>query len=103
MDLDKAYAQEATLTRHVKKYLDKQPDVSYYKASDRYQKGISDIIACVGGIFVAMELKAEDEEATPHQKLFIKEIVRAGGVGGECKTMREVINLLEGVRSKRRR
>ena len=84
------YSLESSLTTKVKKWLGEQPDVFFYKASDRYQKGVSDIIACVGGTFVAMELKAKNGTATPHQKLFIAEVIKAGGIAGECFTLHEV-------------
>jgi len=92
------YAQEATLTKKVKEWLDTQKDVFYYKASDRYQKGVSDFIICVDGIFVAAELKAAGGIALPHQKLFIKEIQRAGGIGGVCYTLYDVKELVRAAR-----
>lgn len=88
------YKQEATLTKKVKDFLSGQPDVCFYKASDRYHKGISDIVACVGGIFVAIELKKDGGITTPHQQLYIEQIKRAGGVGGVCQTVAEVRALL---------
>lgn len=93
------YAQEATLTRKVKEWLDTQEDVTYYKASDRYQKGVSDIIANVGGIFTLIELKADKGVERPHQKLFIKEMTRVGGIGGFCYTVGEVKELVNAARS----
>lgn len=92
---EKRYAQEATLTRKVKDFLDMQPSVQYYKASDRYHKGVSDIIACVHGIFVGIELKAENNKPSPHQTLFIKQVRAAGGVAGVCYTVGEVADLVE--------
>lgn len=94
----KEYAQEATLTRKVKEYLEVQPDVHFYKASDRYHKGVSDVIICVRGIFVGAELKASKNKATPHQKLFISMIKTAGGVGGVCYTLADVKALVEEAR-----
>ena len=92
------YAQEATLTKKVKEWLDTQEDIFYYKASDRYKKGISDFIICVDGMFVAAELKATGGTASPHQKLFIKEIQRAGGIGGICYTLHDVKELVRAAR-----
>lgn len=92
------YAQEATLTKKVKEWLDTQEDIFYYKASDRYKKGVSDFIICVDGIFVAAELKAAGGKASPHQKLFIKEVQRAGGIGGICYTLYDVKNLVRAAR-----
>ena len=96
-----AYPLEETLTKKVKEWLDLQLDISYYKASDRYQKGVSDIIMCVGGIFVAAELKAEDGEATPHQNLFIRDIIRVGGIGKVCYTLMEVKELVKAARERK--
>lgn len=96
------YAQEATLTDKVKKWLSDQKDIFYWKASDRYQKGVSDIIACVGGIFVGIELKAEDGSPSAHQKLFIRQVENAGGIGGICYTLGEVKALIEEARERKR-
>ena len=92
------YAQEATLTKKVKDWLGTQEDIAYYKASDRYQKGISDFIICVEGMFVAAELKAAGGTASPHQRLFIKEIQMAGGIGGVCYTLHDVKELVRAAR-----
>ena len=92
------YDREATLTKKVKAWLNTQDDIAYYKVSDRYQKGISDFIICVGGIFVAVELKAAGGTASPHQKLFIKEIQKAGGIGGVCYTLHDVKELVRAAR-----
>lgn len=86
----KRYAQEATLTKKTKDWLETQQDIHFYKASDRYHKGVSDFILCVKGIFVGVELKADDGKPSPHQLLFIKQLVRTGGLGGVCYTLGEV-------------
>lgn len=90
------YKQEATLTRKTKAWLDKQEGLFYYKASDRYQKGVSDFIICYRGKFLALELKAENGKASPHQKLFIKEVEEAGGRGAVCYTLDEVRAFVKG-------
>jgi len=94
----KTYALEAGLTKQVKEWLEIQPDIHFYKASDRYHKGISDFIICVGGIFVAAELKAEDGEESAQQRLFILQTKRAGGIGGVCYTLAQVKVLVEEAR-----
>lgn len=93
------YKQEATLTKKVKEYLEVQPDVCFYKASDRYHKGISDIIACVRGRFVAIELKKDGGVASPHQLLYIKQVEKTGGIGGVCDTVADVKALVERARN----
>lgn len=96
---DVRYKQEATITKKVKAYLETQPDIVFYKASDRYHKGISDIIACVRGRFVAIELKKEGGVTSPHQALFIKQVERSGGIGGVCETVAEVKALVDKARN----
>lgn len=92
------YKLEADLTDAVKNWLDTQNDLYYTKVSDRFKKGISDILMCVRGIFVAIELKAGSNRATPHQRVFIKGIVDAGGVGGVCETLGQVKALIDEAR-----
>src|SRR5688572_10395973 len=88
------YAREATLTSKVKDWLDVQPDLFYWKASDRYTKGVSDIIVCVKGLFVGIELKKADGISSPHQKLFARQIIKAGGIAGVAYTLGEVKDLV---------
>lgn len=96
----KRYAQEATLTKKVKEWLEIQSDIHFYKASDRYHKGVSDFILCVGGVFVGVELKADEGTASPHQNLFIKQVRNAGGVAGVCFTLGEVKELVQVARKR---
>lgn len=95
---NKRYAQEATITKIVKDWLEVQRDIAFYKASDRYHKGISDFILCVGGVFVGVELKKDDGKPSPHQLLFIKQIQKAGGIAGVCYTLKDVKDLVEEAR-----
>lgn len=94
------YSLESKITEVVLNYLNKQPDIAAHKISDRFKKGISDILCCVQGTFVAIELKAKDGTASPHQKAFIKGIVDAGGLGGVCFTLGEVKNLVQQARER---
>lgn len=101
--MNKSYALESTLTKHVSKYLNSQADVFAQKISDRTNKGISDFICCASGIMVAIELKAREKKPTAHQLLFIKQVQNVGGIGGVCYTLRDVENLLEEARRCRRK
>ena len=51
----------------------------FYKASDRYQAGIPDIIGCIEGRFYAFELKIVGNSPTPFQLYQMKGIYREGG------------------------
>ena len=97
---NKTYKLEAALTKKVLEYLGSQPDIKFDKISDRYNIGISDIIASVGGIYTAIELKAKNGEATMAQIIFIDDVIKSGGIGGVCYCLYEVKQLVEAARRK---
>lgn len=84
----------------MREWLSIQLDVKANKISDRYTKGIADFLCCVGGVFVAIELKAEDKKPSKHQLLFIKEVQNTGGIAGVCETLGEVKSLINAAREK---
>lgn len=90
------YQREADLTKDVKRYLQTVPNLFFFKASDRFLKGISDILVCYKGAFVAIELKAKSKP-TIHQEIFIAKVKQAGGYGAICHNVEEVKNLLSEV------
>lgn len=62
------------------------------------EKGVSDILICYKGFFVAIEVKAEGlgwDDATALQKLYIKNIRAADGVGEVCSSLEEVEKILD--------
>lgn len=64
----------------IKKYLDKIGAWHFSPYSAGFGKsGVSDIIACIDGVFWAMEVKREGKEPTILQYKRIKEIIEAGG------------------------
>lgn len=90
---------EAKLTADVQKYLKMQKDTWFYKASDRYTSGIPDIIACVNGQFVAIELKGDGYHPTAVQTMKIGKIVNSSGIAGVCYSLEDVKNLVEQARA----
>lgn len=66
-------------------FLEKLPRTSYFIKEAASVRGISDIIACVNGHFVAIELKRSKKELgkprTKLQSYFIKKIIKANGYG----------------------
>lgn len=73
-------AAEKTFENEIKKFLNKLPNTWYFKVwSGPYSKsGIPDIIVCINGHFVALEVKAENGKASELQKRNIRLI-------NECK------------------
>ena len=94
---DAQFKDEATLLRKVKDWLEPQEctGIKLIRVCDRYAKGYSDLFICVHGWFVVAELKDDTGTATPHQKLFIKEMKAAGAVGGVCRSVKDVQDLIE--------
>lgn len=74
------------------------PDVWFYKAHDQFTSGIPDLIFCVNGNFLAIELKVGICKATRIQEFTLKAIQRAGGVSAVCRSVQEVLDLIKIVR-----
>ena len=94
------FALEADLTKLVKEWLSIQTNVKATKICDRYHKGISDFLLCVDGIYVAIELKAEDKKPSAQQLQFIKEVIASGGIARVCETLGEVKAIVRSAQEK---
>lgn len=94
---DRMFKEEADLLKAVTDWLEpqKRDGIKVIRICDRYNKGYSDLFICVRGLFVVAELKDDEGEASPHQKLFIKEMKEAGAIGGVCRTVKEVSELVD--------
>lgn len=76
---------EKTFQAKVNRDLKKLRNTWFYKASDRVKSGIPDMIACVNGYFVALELKrGEGFKATPLQEYTLEQIRNANGSATVC-------------------
>lgn len=73
-------AQEKTFENKIKKFLDEEKCwyVKFF-ANGYTRKGIPDLLCCVNGYFLAIEVKAENGKATDLQKWNIEKIKQAGG------------------------
>lgn len=56
--------------------------------------GIPDIIGCIGGRFVALEVKVPGNKATRLQELVISRIRVAGGIAGVVTSVEEAMRVL---------
>lgn len=74
-------AQEKNFEDKIKKFLDSQGCwyVKYF-ANRMTKVGIPDILACVNGRFVAIEVKAQNGKPSELQLYHIKKIREAGGI-----------------------
>lgn len=73
-------AQEKTFENKVKKFLDSQEAwyVKYF-ANSFTKSGIPDILACINGYFVGIEVKAQNGTPSELQLYNVKKIREAGG------------------------
>ena len=94
---DQQYSDEATLLRKVMEWLEPQrrDRIRAIRVCDRYNKGYSDIFICVHGVLVLAELKDDTGTPSPHQELFLEEMCAAGAIGGICRSVKDVADLVE--------
>ena len=71
---------ESTLKKRVMRDLRSLPYIWVLKTQERSVLGIPDLIICVKGRFVSIELKRSGEKPEPIQIARINEIRRAGGL-----------------------
>lgn len=91
------FKEEAKLLKEVIKWLEPQrrDGVKVLRICDRYAKGYSDLFINVRGQFVVAELKDDIGTASPHQEEFIRDMVACGAIGGVCRTVKEVADLVD--------
>lgn len=58
-------------------------------------KGFPDIICCICGKFVAFELKVDDNDMQPDQRIWRKRILTAGGLHFCPRTLTEFANIID--------
>lgn len=63
--------------------------------SGRTGKGTPDILACINGQFVAMELKVRNNQMQDDQVIRRKQILANGGLHYTPRTKQEVVNILD--------
>lgn len=94
---DQQYSDEGTLLKKVMEWLEpqKRDRIKAIRICDRYNKGYSDVFVCVHGILVLAELKDDTGTPTPHQIQFLEEMCAAGAIGGICRSVKDVADLIE--------
>ena len=98
----RVYDDEAELVKAVKEWLEPQErdGIKMLRICDRYTKGYSDLFICVRGIFVVAELKDNTGTPSKHQLEFIEEMVACGAIGGVCRSVKDVADLIEKAKSR---
>ena len=76
-------AQEKNFENKIKKYLKDNGAwfLKYWAGASYTKAGIPDILACINGYFVAIEVKASNGRPSELQLYNLREIDKAGGFG----------------------
>lgn len=89
---------ESVLTRRIKTAIEKEfspSEVFCYKTSDRFTSGIPDLILCVRGLFLALEIKTAKGKVTRLQEITIRKINHAGGISLVVRSVKEAVNAVK--------
>ena len=76
-------AQEKSFENKLKSYLKSRESwfIKYWAGSKFTKEGIPDILICDNGIFIAIEVKAQNGKPTLIQLITLEKIRKAGGYG----------------------
>ncbi|HLN19159.1 MAG TPA: VRR-NUC domain-containing protein [Patescibacteria group bacterium] len=67
------------------------PFMNRYRKKGRFEIiGISDILAVIGGRFVAIEVKSKTGKPTPSQLIFMDKVNKSGGLAFVARSVEEV-------------
>lgn len=88
-----APTDEATLLKNVKEMLSLMGAL-IVRESAATKRGVSDLLVCYRGRFVAIETKDNTGVPSPHQCKFILKVREAGGVADVVQTVEQAFRLL---------
>lgn len=92
----KLFDKESTFQAYVVRRLKAvdKTHISWFKVMKANKNGVSDLILCVHGKFVAIELKHRGGKPTPLQLAFIDEVKSSGGIGEIAWLWKDVKKIL---------
>lgn len=74
--------KEAQFSREVTQYLESKGAIVNNQTGSMFSKvGVSDLLVCYKGYFIALELKVGDYTADPLQISYLQKVREAGGFG----------------------
>jgi len=85
---------EAQIQKKIIEYLNRKGAYTL-KTITTNRKGCPDVICCLNGLFVALEVKAQKGRVSQLQEYHIKEINKSGGVAAIVRSLEEVKQLLK--------
>ena len=85
---------EQAIQRKILDYLSTLPDCWAFKCITSNRSGTPDIIACIGGRFVALEVKTIKGQPSPIQVVQMQRIRDAGGIAEVVRSVEDVLHLV---------
>ena len=91
---------EKDITRAIMRYLKTVPGCFAWKEHGGMYStsGLPDIICCIDGQFVGLEVKTPDGKVTKLQEVTLAKIQAAGGMGVVVRSVDEVKTIIETIR-----
>ena len=88
---------ESDITKSILKYLKTLPHCFFWKEHGGIYgtSGIPDIIVCIGGRFIALEVKTQKGKTTPLQNAAIRKIRSSGGFAFVVRSVEEAKNAID--------
>jgi len=93
-DQEQSPQLESVLQRRILNYARTMPGVVCFKVMLANENGVPDLLCCVNGKFVAVEIKGSGGKVSSLQKAQMDRITKAGGVAVIVRTLGDFINLL---------
>ena len=88
---------ESDITKSILKYLKTLPRCFFWKEHGGIYgtSGIPDIIVCIDGRFIALEIKTQKGKTTPLQNAAIRKIHSSGGFAFVVRSVEEAKNAID--------
>lgn len=88
---------ESDITKSILKYLKTLPRCFFWKEHGGIYgtSGIPDIIVCIDGRFIALEVKTQKGKTTPLQNAAIRKICSSGGFAFVVRSVEEAKNAID--------
>ena len=87
--------REQTIQSKIIKYLEGE-GAYVVKVTSANKAGVPDVLACLKGKFIGVEVKNVTGRPTELQLYNIRRIISAGGIAGVCRSVADVRELISG-------
>jgi penicillin-binding protein-related factor A (putative recombinase) len=92
-------AFESSIQAAIIKYLKSKGAVVHNIQGNEYQSGVSDLLVCYRGRYIALEVKGPNGSLSPLQRVRLRRIQKAGGIGEAVHGREKVKEILKTIDS----